>query len=213
MLEKQYIREQFTREEDEVLKSIGTGLEKHGFPQISVPPEVGKMLHMLVKISNASNILEIGALGGYSTIWMARALPEHGKIISLELKEEHAQFARENIAKAGLGERVELIVGDAMGSLNQLEKEQKRFDFFFIDADKLNYPNYLEKAIRLSNPGAVITADNLFLRGRVFDEKNQAPSPVTMRRFHQQMATDDRLESLILPLGDGLGVCRVKEPR
>lgn len=141
---------------------------------------------------------------------MARALPEHGKIISLELKEEHAQFARENIAKAGLSEQVELIVGDALESLNQLEKEQKRFDFFLIDADKLNYPNYLEKAIRLSNPGAVITADNLFLRGRVFDEKNQAPSPVTMRRFHQQIASDDRLESLILPLGDGLGVCRVK---
>lgn len=210
MLEKQYIRKQFTREEDEVLKSISEGLKKQGFPQISVPPEVGKMLHMLVRISNAANILEIGALGGYSTIWMARALPEHGKVLSLELKEEHARFARENVTKAGLRERVEFMVGDAMESLNQLEKTYKRFDFFFIDADKPNYLHYLEKAINLANPGAIITADNLFLHGRVFDEKDQSPSPETIRQFHQQIASDDRLESLILPLGDGLGVCRVK---
>lgn len=210
MQERQYIRERFTREEDEVLKSVGDGLLKHGFPQISVPPEVGKMLHMLVRISGAANILEIGALGGYSTIWMARALPERGKVLSLELKGEHARFARENVDKAGLGERVEFMVGDALESLNQLEKAQKRFDFFFIDADKPNYLNYLEKAINLAKPGAIITADNLFLRGRVFDEKDQSPSPATIRRFHQQIASDDRLESLILPLGDGLGVCRVK---
>ena len=101
MQEIQYIREQFTREEDEVLKSISAGLEKQGFPQISVPPEVGKMLHMLVKISNASCILEIGALGGYSTIWTARALPEHGKIISLELKGEHSNLPARILPRRG----------------------------------------------------------------------------------------------------------------
>jgi predicted O-methyltransferase YrrM len=207
--EKEYVRSLFAKE-DEVLKSIEPGLKKRDMPQISVPPEVGKTLYLLAKMSGAKKVLEIGALGGYSTIWLARALPETGKVISLELKEEHANFAMENIKKAGLAERVSFMVGDASESLERLVKEGKRFDFFFIDADKMNYPYYLEKALELAEPGAIITADNLFQGGKIFDEKYQGPSPTSIRKFNRQIATDPRLESILLTIGDGLGVCRVK---
>jgi predicted O-methyltransferase YrrM len=208
--EQEYVRSLFAQE-DEVLKSIAPGLDERGMPQISVPPEVGKTLYLLASLSGAKRVLEIGALGGYSTIWLARALPADGQVISLELKEEHAAFARENVAKAGLADRVTIMVGDAKESLAKLVERQEKFDFFFLDADKPNNPHYLEQAIALASPGAVIAADNLFQRGRIFDESYQGPSPVTIRQFNRQLAEDPRLESIILTIGDGLGVCRVKK--
>ncbi|UWE02793.1 O-methyltransferase [Laceyella sacchari] len=210
MREQEYVRSLFAQE-DEVLKSIAPGLDERGMPQISVPPEVGKTLYLLARLSGAKRVLEIGALGGYSTIWLARALPADGQVISLELKEEHAAFARENVAKAGLADRVTIMVGDAKESLAKLVESQEKFDFFFLDADKPNNPYYLEQAIALASPGAVIACDNLFQRGRIFDESYQGPAPVTIRRFNRQLAEDPRLESIILTIGDGLGVCRVKK--
>ncbi|MFC4546083.1 O-methyltransferase [Paenactinomyces guangxiensis] len=180
-------------------------------PQISVPSEVGKTLYLLAKISGAKRILEIGALGGYSTIWLARALPRTGKVVSLEISQKHADFAKENIEKAGLSSLVTYQVGNARESLEQLIRQGEKFDFFFIDADKPSYIYYLEKAIELANPGAIITADNLLQSGRIFDEEDQGPSPQTIRKFNRQIATDPRLESILLTIGDGLGVCRVKE--
>ncbi|SEN06024.1 O-methyltransferase [Lihuaxuella thermophila] len=212
MREREYVRSLFGKEDD-VLKSIAPGLEERDMPQISVPPEVGKTLYLLAKMSGAKRVLEIGALGGYSTIWLARALPESGKVVSLEISQKHADFAAENVAKAGLKERVTFLVGDAMQSLDTLARKGERFDFFFIDADKPNYINYLEKVIQLSEPGAVITADNLFQHGRIFDDQDQAPSPRTIRQFNEQIANDPRLESMLLTIGDGLGVCRVKEKK
>jgi predicted O-methyltransferase YrrM len=208
--EQDYIRSLFVRE-DEVLKQISSGLEARNMPQISVPPQVGKTLWLLARIAGAKRVLEIGALGGYSTIWLARALPEDGHVLSLELKEEHAEFAAENVKKAGLEARVTFMVGDARESLQKLAQAEERFDFFFIDADKPGYPDYLEMAIRLAEPGALITADNLFLQGRIFDENEQSISPVTIREFNRSIAEDPRLESILLPIGDGLGVCRVKK--
>jgi predicted O-methyltransferase YrrM len=210
LCEQEYVRSLFAPE-DEVLQNIASGLDRRGMPQISVPPEVGKTLHLLAGLSGAKRVLEIGALGGYSTIWMARALPEDGQVVSLELKEEHAEFARENVAKAGLADRVTIIVGDAKESLDKLVQSREKFDFFFIDADKPNYPYYLEQAIKLASPNAVIAADNLFQHGRIFDESDQGPSPTTIRQFNRQIADDPRLESIILTIGDGLGVCRVKK--
>jgi predicted O-methyltransferase YrrM len=210
MRETEYVRSLFI-DEDEVLKSIAPGLEEREMPQISVPPEVGKTLYLLAKMSGAKRVLEIGALGGYSTIWLARALPETGKVISLEISQKHADFAAENVAKAGLEDRVTFLVGDAMKSLEELARKGERFDFVFIDADKPNYINYLEKAIQLSQPGGVIAADNLFQHGRIFDENDQAPSPRTIRNFNSQIAGDPRLESILLTIGDGLGVSPIKE--
>jgi predicted O-methyltransferase YrrM len=207
--EKEYVRALYAQE-DEVLASIAPGLDERNMPQISVPPEVGKLLYLLVRISGAKRILEIGALGGYSTIWMARALPEDGRLVSLELKEEHAAFAGANVSKAGLDGLVRFMVGDASESLEKLITAGERFDFFFIDADKQGYIHYLEKSIQLALPGAIITADNLFQGGRIFDESDQAPSRVAIREFNRKIAKDPRLESLLVPIGDGLGVIRVK---
>ncbi|WP_241154297.1 O-methyltransferase [Staphylospora marina] len=209
MREKEYIRSLYARE-DEVLSSIAPGLDERNMPRISVPPEVGKLLNLLVRISGARRILEIGALGGYSTIWMARALPEDGELISLELKEEHAAFALENVKKAGLDKKVRFLTGDASKRLEQLVASGEKFDFFLIDADKQGYNHYLEQAIRLANPGAVITADNLFQGGRIFDESDQSPSRVAIREFNRRIAEDPRLESLLVPIGDGVGVICVK---
>lgn len=212
-MEKEYIRKWFTGEEDDILKEIGAGLQKRGWPQISVPPETGKMLYMLIRLSRAENILEIGTLGGYSTIWMAKALPEHGKICSLELNQNHIDFAGENVRRAGFEKQVRFIPGDAMESLKKLEAANSRFDFFFIDADKPSYPQYLEKAIALAEPGAIITADNLFQGGQIFADQDQSISTRTISRFNRLIASDERLESFIVPVGDGLGVCRVKSSR
>lgn len=209
MQEKEYIRNLFAKE-DEVLASIAEGLTKREMPQISVPPEVGKTLYLIAKMTGAKRILEIGALGGYSTIWLARALPASGQVISLELKQEHAEFAMENLTKAGLSEQVKIMVGDAKASLVQLVDQKETFDFFFIDADKLSYLEYLEQILKLAVPGAVIAADNLFQRGRIFDENDPAPSPQVIRKFNQRLAEDPRLESMILPIGDGLGISIVK---
>lgn len=210
MQEKEYVRSLFAKE-DEVLSSIALGLAERDMPQISIPGEVGKTLYLIAKIAGAKRVLEIGALGGYSTIWLARALPASGRVTTLELKQEHADFAKENIAKAGLEERVSILVGDAKESLARLAEQGETFDFFFIDADKLGYLEYLDKALELAAPGAIIAADNLFLGGRIFDEDNKAPSPTTIRKFNQRLAEDPRLESIILTMGDGLGICRVKE--
>ncbi len=212
-MEKEYIRKWFTSEEDDLLKEISSGLKKRGLPQISVPPETGKMLYMLVRLSGAQNILEIGALGGYSTIWMAKALPDHGKICSLELTQSHIDFAEENVRRAGFERQIRFIPGAAIESLKKMESENSQFDFFFIDADKPNYLHYLEKAVVLAKPGAIITADNLFQGGRVFSDQDQSLSTRIISRFNRQIASDVRLESFVVPVGDGLGICRVKSNR
>lgn len=209
MQAKDYIRNLYAKE-DAVLASILEGLNERGLPQISVPPEVGKTLYLLAKMSRAKRVLEIGALGGYSTIWLARALPPSGEVVSLELKQEHADFAMENIAKAGLKDRVKIMVGDAKESLLKLIEQKETFDFFFIDADKSSYVNYLEHALQLAESGAIIAADNLFQSGKVFDENNDSPNSRAIRQFNQLIAEDPRLESIILPIGDGLGISIVK---
>lgn len=207
---QQYIRSLFVQE-DPILASIQHGLEERGMPPISVPPEIGKFLYLLVKISHVKRILEIGTLAGYSTIWLARALPEGGSITTIEYKEEHIKYAKENIKKANVMSKVTFVAGDAKQVMDELIQTNQLFDFFFIDADKLSYPDYLQKAIALSRPGALITADNLFFHGRVLDESDQADSPQRLRQTNQMLAQDPRLESLLLPIGDGIGIARVKD--
>lgn len=206
---KDYIQTLFVSE-DEVLQSIEDGLAERKMPKISVPPEVGKTIFLLAKISGARRVLEIGALGGYSTIWLARAVAEEGKVVSLELSTKHAAFAEENVKRANLAHCVSFRVGDAQESLHTLEAEGETFDFFFIDADKLNYPVYLESAIRLSRPGAIIVADNTLQKGRVINPEEERPGTQAIRKFNQMMATDPRLESMLFPIGDGITIGRVK---
>ncbi|WP_127585410.1 O-methyltransferase [Paenibacillus koleovorans] len=196
--------------QDEMLSRVEEGIRANGMPEISIAAGYGRLLTLLVKLSGAKRVLEIGALGGYSGICLARGLEEQGKLVSLELKPDFAEVARRHLTEAGFGDRVEYRIGEALDSLDVLEQEGARFDFYFIDADKGNYVNYLERAIRLANPGAIIVGDNALMHGRVVDPAVTSNSVQVMRRFNQMMATDPRLESTLLPAYDGLCIARVK---
>jgi predicted O-methyltransferase YrrM len=197
-------------EEDTVLERVKEVIRTQNMPEISIAPGYGRLLTMLVTMIGATKVLEIGALGGYSGICLARGLKEGGKLISLELKQEFADVAKQNLTEAGLGQLVEYRIGEALIHLNELLEQGERFDFFFIDADKVNYPNYLELAIKLANPGAIIAGDNTLMRGKVVDANQTKAAVQAMRTFNQLVASDPRLESTILPAYDGLALARVK---
>jgi predicted O-methyltransferase YrrM len=205
----EYIQSLFTKD-DAILDQVLESIYSNGIRNISVPPEIGKLLTLLVKISGAKEILEIGALGGYSGICLVRGLGKEGHLTSLELKQEYTQLAHDNLTKAGFGERVTYYTGEALKSLDQIEVQQKKFDFIFIDADKENYLNYLERSLRLANPGAMIVADNVLQSGRVYDISHDDLRTENMRAFNLRMANDPNLESIILPVGQGLSIGRVK---
>jgi predicted O-methyltransferase YrrM len=186
--------------------------EREGLPSINVSATEGKLLQMLVEISGARRVLEIGTLGGYSAVHFARALPEEGALISLELDEHHAEVARRNVERAGLSARVEIRVGDARQSLLRLvENGEGPFDLIFIDADKEGYPEYLDWSLRLSRPGTIILGDNAIREGSVIDPDDS--SSQAMREFNQKLAEDPRLSAIVLPLIrdriDGLAIARV----
>jgi predicted O-methyltransferase YrrM len=164
-----------------------------------VSPTQGKFLSLLVAISGARNILEIGTLGGYSTIWMARALPQGGRLVSLEFSDEHAAVARANLARAGLLERVEVRVGAALDSLPGVEADGLGpFDLVFIDADKPNNPGYLDWALRLSHPGTVIVLDNVVRDGRVVDAKSADRNVKGARAAFELLKAHPRIDSTAL---------------
>ncbi|TMV48430.1 O-methyltransferase [Paenibacillus mesophilus] len=197
-------------ETDADLERVNEAIRQHGMPEISVAPGYGRLLTMLVRLSGANRLLEIGALGGYSGICLARGLNGGGKLLSLELKEEFASVAKENLTAAGFGDVVEYRIGEALDSLERLGEEGAAFDFFFIDADKGNYVNYLDWAIRLAAPGALIVGDNALLHGKTMDPEAKGNSVAVVREFNKRIATDPRLESTILPAYDGLCIARVK---
>lgn len=196
--------------EDELLLEVKQAIVDHGMPEVSIAPGYGRLLSMLVRLSRSTRILEIGALGGYSGICLCRGWASGGQLTSLELKAEYAALAQDHLAKAGFGEAVEYKIGPALDSLKELEAEGRTFDFFFIDADKANYPNYLEYAIRLASPGAIIAGDNIFLRGRTLNTEKNGPAVQAMRRFNEMIAGDARLASTLLPAYDGLALAMVK---
>jgi caffeoyl-CoA O-methyltransferase len=202
-----YIEALFPPDED--LARVLESIRVKGMPEISVPAGYGRLLTLLVQMSGSKELLEIGALGGYSGICLARGLPEDGKLTSLELLQDYADTAKENLEAAGFGGRVAYLVGDASVSLERLASEGRRFDFFFIDADKGGYLRYLDAAIGLAKPGAVIVADNTLLRGRVADPARTGPSVAAMRQFNERIAADPRLTGTLLPAYDGLAVVRV----
>jgi caffeoyl-CoA O-methyltransferase len=195
---------------DEELENVIRSIDQHDMPQISIAPGYGRLLTLLVKMAKPKRILEIGALGGYSGICLARGLEDDGALVSLELKNEFAEAARTNLKAVGLGNKVEYRIGDAKETLKRMIEEGEKYDFFFIDADKSGYPYYLEAAIALSRPGAVIVGDNTLQNGRVLNTEEQSTSVRAMREFNQRIAEDARLDSTILPAYDGLAVARVK---
>ena len=184
---------------DETLDAALAANKKAGLPPIDVTALQGKFLEFLVRISAAHRILEIGTLGGYSTIWLARGLPEDGRIVSLELIPLHAEVARANLARAGLIDRVDVRVGPANESLQSLTQSGcAPFDMIFIDADKQGYPEYLEWALKLSRPGTVIVADNVVRDGKVVDSDSADPNIQGVRRFTELLAADHRVSTTVL---------------
>jgi predicted O-methyltransferase YrrM len=168
-------------------------------PNIAVAPAQGQFLHLLALAVHARRILEIGTLGGYSAIWMARALPEDGQLISLEISDTHAAVARGNIARAGLSDRVEVRVAPALESLAQLKAESAAaFDLVFIDADKRNTPEYFSAAIDLAHPGSLIVVDNVVRQGALMDSGSDDPDSAGMRRLIEQLGVDPRITPAVI---------------
>ncbi|MCA8350615.1 O-methyltransferase [Burkholderia cepacia] len=167
---------------DDALDAALAASDAAGLPAINVAPNQGKLLQLLATIRGARRILEVGTLGGYSTIWLARALPPGGTLVTLELNPEHAKVATRNIARAGFAEVVTVVVGSAKDSLARLvDAGEAPFDFIFIDADKDNNPVYLDAALKLSRPGTVIVVDNVVRGGRVADSGNREPDVAGVR--------------------------------
>jgi predicted O-methyltransferase YrrM len=205
------------RLEDEALAHAAQQAQAAGLPPIAVTPAQGKLLQLIAQIHGARRILELGVLGGYSTIFLARALPPKGRLIGLELQESYAQTARASIAAAGLSERVEVRVGPALAGLKALQAEDvEPFDLTFIDADKPATPEYFEQALALSRPGALILADNVVRGGELADPQSADAGAQGMRRFHELLAAEPRVSATtIQTVGakgyDGFTLVRVKE--
>ena len=172
--------------------ALRSAAEELGWREGSVSPTQGMLLHLLARACGARSILEIGALGGYSTIWLARALPPGGRLVSLESDPEHARVARANVAGAGLGGAVEVVLGRALDTLPGLDGP---FDLVFLDADKEHNPEYLHWALELSRPGTLIVADNVVRAGSVLDEASDDPTIQGMRRFNELLAADPRVSA------------------
>jgi predicted O-methyltransferase YrrM len=168
-------------------------------PAIQVSSVQGKLLHLLARIMGARNILEIGTLGGYSTIWMARALPEGGRIITLEADPKHAEVARKNFARAGVESKVELRPGKALDTLPKVAADGLGpFDMFFIDANKSNMPEYFEWSLKLARTGSVIIADNVVREGAVLDAKSKDDDIQGIRRFLEMVGKEKRVSGTAL---------------
>jgi len=194
----QYISDLFIKEEE----SLTAAERSHGLeniPAINVSPNLGKFLYLMAKISKAGKILEVGTLAGYSTIWMAKALPENGRLISLEIDPRHAAIARKNIERAGLSSKVEVRVGKAIDLLPGMVKESEGpFDMIFIDADKPPYAEYFEWALKLSKSGTLIIADNVIRDGKVLDPNHEDPMVQGAQRFNKALAANNQVSATIL---------------
>ena len=183
--------------QDDVMRSADQPLRDAGLPPISVSPAQGKLLYLLARVTGARRILELGTLGGFSTIWMARALPTDGRLITMEIDPGHAEVARQNIQRAGLADRVDILIGKALDLLPTLAKE-KPFDLIFIDADKPPYTEYFEWAVRLSRPGTLIIADNVVREGEVLSDNSSDERFTGVRRFNESLGRNDAVTATII---------------
>ena len=190
-----YVTETIVAEEPALGEALAAN-SAAGLPSIDVSAPQGKLIHLMARMMGARKALEIGALGGYSTIWLARALPDDGRLITLELNPRNAEVARRNVARAGLGAKVEIRTGAALNILPKIEAEGLGpFDFVFIDADKINNSAYLDWALRLSRPGTAIVVDNVVREGEVADAASRDPDVIGVRRMFELIAREKRLSA------------------
>lgn len=201
--------------EDDALRAALEASHAAGLPTIQITATQGMLLHLIARMIGARTILEIGTLGGYSTIWMARALPPGGRLVSLELNPKHAEVARANVARAGLDPVVEIRVGPALDTLRTLAAEKRGpFDLVFVDADKETIPEYLERALALTRTGSVIVVDNVVRDGKVLDASGADPSVRGVRRGFELLAANPRVAATVVQtVGakgyDGFAIARV----
>ena len=202
----QYIAERLMLS-DSALEAALTDSQAAGLPAIAVSAAQGKQLMLLARLMHASKILEIGTLGGYSTIWLARGLSPGGRLVTLEFSPQHAEVARGNIARAGYSEAVEVRVGDARTTIEQLAAENiGPFDLFFIDADKRSIPHYLEWALKMAHRGSLIIVDNVIRDGALIDAKSEDPNVLGVRQMHEMLAVEPRLSATTIQTGRQQGV-------
>lgn len=198
-----YVRDLYAPEDD-LLREIGEEIRRQNMPQISIEPEEGQMLQFLMATVGVKKAVEIGTLAGYSGLWLARALPSDGLLYTLDVNPQHAEVARGFFDRAGLDGRVKQLIGDASDLLADLVAEGP-FDLFFIDASKKDYPAQLEWGLANVRPGGLILAHNAFWGGSLIDPQYQAdPGAQGLHAYHQTVATDDRLTSTVIPVGDGI---------
>lgn len=192
--------------QDEVLEAALKAGVDAGLPEIQVSPPQARLLEILARLVGARTMLEFGTLAGYSTIWLARALPEGGRLITLEADPEYAEVARTNIANAGLSDLVELRVGPALDALPALDTEGVGpFDFVFIDADKIHTPDYFTWALDRTRTGGMIVADNVIRDGALVDPETDDPTIPAQRRFHEMIAADPRVTATTIQTVGGKG--------
>jgi predicted O-methyltransferase YrrM len=211
---EQYIEALFIPPDPVLAQNIADA-EAARLPAIQVSPNQGRLLYLLTKISGARRVLEIGTLGGYSTTWLARALPDDGTLTSLELDPKHADVARKSVDRGGVGSRVTIEVGPAEETLRRfIHQRVPPFDLVFIDADKPGYATYLDLSLQLSRPGTVVIADNLIRDGAVLHSAPDEENARAARSFNAKLAAERRLESIIIPvLGkriDGMSISIVR---
>lgn len=198
-----YIAGLFARE-DSLLVSLREQADRSGLPPIAISPDEGRLLQVLLRAVGAKRVLEVGTLGGYSAIWMARALPADGQLLSIDIDPDHASFARRFIARAGLESIVTVRVGRALDVLPSLDGET--FDAIFLDADKEPLPTYLDWALRLVRPGGLIIADNALWGGKVLDHNIDDDATRAVREFNRRFAEDPRITGIVVPTHDGVAV-------
>lgn len=194
--------------EDEVLAALREEADRTGLPPIAISADEGRLLQVLLTSINARRVLEVGTLGGYSAICMARALPPKGRVLTIEIDETHAAFARRYVTRASLDEKIEVRVGRALDVLPSLDGE--RFDAMFLDADKEPLPTYFDWALRLVRPGGLIIGDNALWGGRVYDGSDNDDRTRGVREFNRRMASDPRVLGIIVPTHDGVAVAVVR---
>lgn len=210
-----YVEERFAPLDPVLVRNLAAA-ESAGLPQINVSAAQGKLLYLLTKLAGAKRVLEIGTLGGFSTTWLARALPSGGRVVTLDVNPAHASVARRSLEGAAPGVAIDLRVGDAAESLNHMiTNGEDPFDVVFIDADKVRYVIYLNLALRLSHPGTLILADNVIRHGLVMDETTTDENARAAQAYNNRIASHPRLESIVLPIlrdsVDGLAISIVKQ--